>query len=107
MPDRAKILIGPSTFGELDDSPIIKLKNNGCDILDNPYKRKLSKNELLSLLKYDVIGIIAGLEQIDKEVIEKSKLKVISRCGSGISNVDTEAAKNRAILFFCTPYGPT
>ena len=102
-----KILIGPSSFAELDKTPLNRLKDAGCCIIDNPYKRKLTKPELLALLEDDVVGLIAGLEPLDREVMEKSHLKVISRCGSGMSNVDQVTAAELGIKVFSTPYGPT
>ena len=75
----SKILLGPSSFSEIDPSPINRLKEAGFGVVSNPYKRKFSKNELIELLQPDVIGLIAGLETIDVEVLEKTNLKVISR----------------------------
>ena len=54
-----------------------------------------------------VKGLIAGLETLDAEVMSKSELKVISRCGSGMSNVDIEAAGQYGIKVCSTPNGPT
>ncbi len=103
---KKKILLGPSSFAERDRQPLEKLLASGCEVIHNPYGRKLTKPELLQCLKKDVTGIIAGLEPLDKEVLEKSNLKVISRCGSGMSNVDLEAAKKLGIKVFSTPNGP-
>ena len=100
---KKKVLLGPSQMGK---SAIEKLEANGFDVIPNPFKRKLAKEELKALLK-DVDGIIAGLEPLDKEILGASSLKVISRCGSGISNVDLEATKNLGIQFYSTPLGPT
>ena len=102
-----KILIGPSSFAELDKTPLKMLESHGVQVIDNPYKRKLTKTELLELLADDVEGIIAGLEPLDREVFQKTKLKVISRVGSGLSNVDLEAAEEHGIIVKYTPYGPT
>ncbi len=102
-----KILIGTSSFAELDKTPLNRLKETGCCIIDNPYKRKLTKPELIELLEDDVVGLIAGLESLDREVMERSQLKVISRCGSGMSNVDLEAANKLGIKVCSTPFGPT
>ena len=103
---KEKVLIGPSSFAALDRSPIEKLVEGGFDIIENPYGRKLTKQELVELLP-GIIGLIAGLETLDEEVMRKSELKVISRCGSGISNVDIKSAKKLGIKVYCTPYGPT
>lgn len=102
-----KVLIGPSSFAELDRTPLNRLKEAGYCIINNPYKRKLTKPELIDLLEDDVVGLIAGLEPLDREVMEKSQLKVISRCGSGMSNVDLEAANKLGIKVCSTPFGPT
>ncbi|MFH1386114.1 MAG: NAD(P)-dependent oxidoreductase [bacterium] len=100
-----KILLGPSSFGSLDRSPISKLEEHGFAVIDNPYKRKLTKEELLALLP-GITGLIAGLETLDREVMTKSNLKIISRCGAGMSNVDQKAAKELGITVRNTPTAP-
>jgi len=102
-----KILVGTSSFSELDPTPRKKLENAGFEVIDNPYKRRLTKEEVLSLLKEDVIGLIAGLEPLDRDVLSLSHLKVLSRVGSGMANVDQVAAKELAISVCSTPDGPT
>lgn len=83
------------------------LMSSGYEVIDNPFKRKLTKEELLNLLSPDVVGLIAGLEPLDREVLQKSNLKVISRVGSGLSNIDMNAAKELGIKVCYTPSGPT
>ncbi len=107
MSEAKKILIGPSTFAEKDKSPMDLLRKSGYQIIDNPYKRKLTREELLQLLDFDVIGLIAGLETLDRAVLSKSKLKCISRVGSGMSNVDLVVAKELNIVVKSTPDVPT
>jgi len=102
-----KILIAPSSFSQLDKDPLNMLIKEGADIVMNPYKRRLTKAELFELLDDNTSGIIAGLEPLDKEVMSRSKLKVISRCGAGLSNVDLAAAKDLGIKVCYTPDGPT
>lgn len=101
-----KVLIGPSTFGLQDQAPLKCLRDAGCEVVENPYKRRLTKEELLELLADDVTSLIAGLETIDREVLEKTNLKVISRCGAGIENIDLEAAIQLGIKVCYTPFGP-
>lgn len=102
---KIKVLLATSSFGALDKIPIRKLEEAGFEVMNNPYKRKLKKEELFSLLP-EIEGIIAGLETLDREVMAGSKLKVISRCGSGLSNVDLEGAKELGIAVRSTPQGP-
>jgi len=102
-----KILIGPSSFAENDKTPLTRLIAAGYEVVDNPYKRKLTKGELLDLLTEDVVGLIAGLETLDRDVMAKSRIKMISRVGAGLSNVDLEAARDLGIEVFSTPDAPT
>jgi len=102
-----KILIGPSSFSAIDASPMECLRETGCEVIDNPFKRKLTKPELVGLLGDGVTGLIAGLEILDREVLENSQLKVISRCGAGMSNVDLKAAEELRVKVFSTPDAPT
>ncbi len=101
-----KVLIGPSSFASIDRSPMDRLIEVGCEIVDNPFRRKLTKSELMTQLDKGVTGLIAGLEPLDRDVLENSNLKVISRCGSGLSNVDLVAAKELGIKVFSTPDAP-
>ena len=101
-----KVLIGPSTFGFPDRAPLDSLIETGCQVIENPYKRKLTKGELFEFLTDDVVGLIAGLEPLDCEILKRSKLKVISRCGSGLSNIDLGAAKELGIKVRSTPDAP-
>jgi D-3-phosphoglycerate dehydrogenase / 2-oxoglutarate reductase len=102
-----KIIIGPSSFAETDKTPLNRLIAAGYEVIDNPYKRKLTMRELLDLLSEDVVGLIAGLETLDRKVLEKSRIQVISRVGVGLSNVDIDAARDLGIKVFNTPDAPT
>ena len=102
-----KILISTSTFGEYDNRPVAKLIGARFEVEMNPYNRKLKYDE--SLLHYrDKVGVIAGTEVISRDLLHNANsLKVISRCGSGIDNVDINAANQLGIKVFNTPHGPT
>lgn len=101
-----KILIAPSTFAAVDKSPLESLRRAGLDIIINPYGRKLNREELTALLS-GVTGIIAGLEPLDRAVLAASQLRVISRCGAGLDNVDLQAAQDLGIRVCSTPDAPT
>jgi D-3-phosphoglycerate dehydrogenase / 2-oxoglutarate reductase len=107
MSSASKILIGPSSFAENDKAPLNRLRAAGFEVTDNPFKRKLTKKELLDLLKDDIVGLIAGLETLDRDVLEKSHIQAISRVGAGLSNVDLDAARDLGIRVFNTPDAPT
>lgn len=101
-----KVLITTSSFGELDSGPLDKLNKSGFEVVKNPFGRKLTTQELKDLLP-GIIALIAGTETIDRETMEKSQLKVISRVGVGTDNVDLPAAKELGIIVKNTPDAPT
>ena len=103
---KQKVLLGTSSFGNPHAEPIELMQSHGLEVIPNPYGRKLTRDELIHLLP-GVDGLLAGLETVDRYVLEHSDLKVVSRCGSGISNVDVEACNERGIVFKYTPFGPT
>jgi D-3-phosphoglycerate dehydrogenase len=102
-----KIAITTSSFGKESSQPVDDLRRAGFELVLNPHGRKLTKPETVELLR-DADGLIAGTEALDREVLSQlPKLRVISRVGTAVDNVDREYAKERGIPVFNTPDGPT
>ncbi len=100
------IFLAPTTFGQFSDSPKILLDQNGYDIFTNQLGRKLESSEIIELAK-ESVGIIAGTEPYTKEVLQKlPHLKVISRLGVGMDNIDLETAKGMGIKVYKTQTTP-
>lgn len=103
----ARIAITTTSFAEHDAKPLEMLKGRGFEVVLNRKARKLKGEEVVSLCP-DAIGLIAGTETLDAAVMKGLKsLKVISRCGTGLENIDMDAAKKRGIRIFNTPDAPT
>lgn len=97
------IQITTSTFGKAGNKPIDYLKKNGVDFKMNPYQRKLTEEEAISLLQ-GVKGVIAGTEPYTENVLANlPDLKIISRCGIATDNIDLRAARERGIEIYNTP----
>jgi D-3-phosphoglycerate dehydrogenase len=102
-----KVLTSPSSFGQIDSKPFDLLRDNGYEIINNPYGRKLAEDEVITLAK-DCIGIVAGVEPLTEKVMDAlHNLKCISRVGVGMDNVDLAYAKQKGIIVVNTPDGPT
>ena len=102
-----KIAIGPSSFASVDKTPLEVLQSKGLEVINNPFSRKLTENEIIAHLK-GVDGLIAGLEPLNSNVFQKCPdLKAIARVGIGMENVDMEAAETHKIKVSNTPDGPT
>jgi D-3-phosphoglycerate dehydrogenase len=104
------VLVTTSTFSHEDAAPREELSRAGLAVQENPYRRRLTEAEVLELLeKTRALGMIAGLEPLTARVLERCAphLKVISRCGTGLDNVDLAAAERLGIRVFNTPGAPT
>lgn len=101
-----KVLISSRSFGKINSGAIELLKNQGLEPVINPHGKKLNEQEIIDLLDNSV-GIIAGTENITKKIISyNNSLKVISRYGIGLDNVDLKAAEQRNVLVYNTPETP-
>ena len=100
------ILIGPTTFGSSDPSPLQRIESAGYIVRRNPVGRKMTEVDLSTALQ-GAVGLIAGLEPLTENVLAGSTLQVISRCGVGVENVDMDAAQRLGIKVFSTPNAPT
>lgn len=102
-----KICISTTSFAEYDNSYLEQCRKKGFEIIFNPHGRKIREDELI-ILAQDAQGLIAGTESITEDVLLKlPNLKVISRCGTGLDNVDLNAARRLGIKVSNTPDAPT
>ena len=103
----SKVIITTSSFN-LESKEIKDIQSAGYEVVLSPYGRRLTEDEVKGMLAPDVVGMIAGVEPLTRDVIEGAQgLKVISRCGIGMDSVDTDAANDRAITVINTPDAPT
>ena len=98
-----KILITSRSFASISDKPIKMLTKKGYEIQRNNTGRPYEKEEMLKLIR-DVDGIIIGIDELSAEIIEEAnKLKVISKYGIGVDNIDINMATNKKIIVTNTP----
>ncbi|MEO7317584.1 MAG: phosphoglycerate dehydrogenase [Chthoniobacteraceae bacterium] len=103
------LLITTSSFGGKDDAALAALRAEGHEVVLNPFARTLTEAEIGALLaEHRPVGLIAGLEPLTEQVMRGAvaHLKVISRCGTGLDNVDLDAAKRLGIAVLNTPAAP-
>jgi len=105
----SRILITTTSFAKDNVSPLDLLQKAGYETIINPYGRKLTEDEVLNLLlEVKPVGMIAGVEPITARVLQLAVgLKVISRCGVGLENVDLNVARSLGITVTNTPDAPT
>lgn len=106
-PSSAKVAITTTSFAEYDRHPLAIVEGKGFKVVLNPYGRKMNAEEVLDICS-GAVGVIAGTETLNADIFRRlPDLKVISRCGTGLDNVDLETAKKLGIKVFSTPDAPT
>lgn len=89
------------------------LSKHGVELLERAgftvdVKTKLPKDELLREIKhYDGLIVRSGTKVTADVIAAAERLKVVGRAGSGLDNVDTQAATRRGIVVMNTPGGNT
>ncbi|MCJ7716880.1 MAG: phosphoglycerate dehydrogenase, partial [Anaerolineales bacterium] len=93
----------PTSYGSQDPALKTDLENLVGQVLYNTTGKPLSSVRLQEMLA-DVDGMIAGLDEIDAQALEKAAhLKIVARYGVGYNNVDLEAARKQGIIVTNTP----
>lgn len=90
---------------EVDPRCVDILTNNGIQVVKNT---KLSKEELLKEIpQYDGL-IVRSATKVTADIINAAtKLKIIGRAGTGVDNIDCNAATKNGVVVMNTPGGNT
>ena len=80
-----------------------RLEAEGVEIVRMNVRERLGEAELLPVIE-TIDGVVCGDDQFTERVLQSaSRLKVISKWGTGIDSIDTRAAKQLGIRVYCTP----
>ena len=98
-----KILVTPRSFASASNKPMKMLTEKGYEVQLNDIGRPYKKEEMLNLIS-DIDGIIIGIDELSAEIIEEAnELKVISKYGIGLDNIDINMATEKKITVTNTP----
>ena len=100
----SRVLVTARIFGHLSDAGFEIFRKRGIELVHNPYRGKgLNESQLIELIG-GVDGLLTGVDQVTRTVIEKAdRLKVISKFGTGVDNIDVEAASDKRIIVTNAP----
>jgi D-3-phosphoglycerate dehydrogenase len=101
-----KVLISTSSFSNVDQTPLDLLKKSEFEVVWPKKNQALTKEELKYFLK-DVDAVIAGTENYTANILDNSRVKIISRVGIGLDNIDFKITENLGIKVAFTPNAPT
>ena len=93
-----KIAITPRSLSEAGHSALSPLTEHGYELIYPAPGKTPSESDLIQAMP-GCVGWLAGVEPISAKVIQQaSDLKVISRNGVGVENIDMDAARSRDIV---------
>ncbi|MFB6291428.1 MAG: phosphoglycerate dehydrogenase [Candidatus Bipolaricaulia bacterium] len=100
------ILVTPRSFRRIEGTHWDKLRNSPYEVINSPHKEELMTEEEMKdyVTSKDIKGIIVGLDPLTEEVFDSANsLKVVSKYGTGLDNIDLEAAKRNGVTVTFTP----
>ena len=101
-----RVLIATYPFGRTGARPRELLEQAGCELLLNPLGRRLKAGEVKDLI-VDVDAVVAGTEPYTPDILQAaSRLRLISRVGIGLDNVDLAYCREHGIGVAYTPDAP-
>jgi len=100
---KGKILVTPRSLSKNGHPGLAELETAGYEVW-TPFPGQMPTEDQLIKILPDCIGYLAGVEKISAGLLEKCPgLRVISRNGVGIDNVDKKAAEKMGIRLKITP----
>jgi D-3-phosphoglycerate dehydrogenase len=98
-----KILVTARSFRKTPGRHKELLERSGHQVVESPLDRPLKEAEMVGLIS-GVDGAILGLDEVTAKVISAGeRLRVISRYGAGVDNVDLAAATASGVVVTNTP----
>ncbi len=98
-----KVLVTARSFRRLPGEHKRILQEAGCQLIETSNTQPLTEAEMMPLIG-DVDALIIGLDQVTAKVIEAGpRLKVVSKCGSGVDHIDLDAATRHGVVVTSTP----
>ncbi|MFN8449887.1 MAG: phosphoglycerate dehydrogenase [Anaerolineae bacterium] len=98
-----RVLVTATSYAMNDPTLRTDLEAAVGEVVYNPTEHPLTAHELAALVG-GIDGMIAGLDEINHEVIDAAdKLQIIARYGVGLDRVDLEAARRKGIVVTNTP----
>jgi D-3-phosphoglycerate dehydrogenase / 2-oxoglutarate reductase len=98
-----KVLSTSPSFGLYVSEPVEYLKSHHCEVELSPPGKAWSEEELIEKAK-GVDAIVVGFEKMSEPVIKGSrKLKIITKHGAGVDNIDMKAASAKGVVVTSAP----
>src|SRR2546427_10071060 len=99
----ARVLVTPRGFLDLEGEHLGILKQAGYEVIANPRLRTLTEDEMAAYIVGMDAGIVVDDPVTERRLDRASGLKVMSKLGTHVDNLDVEVASARHIPAAVTP----
>lgn len=92
------VIVTPRSLSAGDHPQLSRIRDAGLEVVFPSPGKQPSEEQLLEVIA-GAVGYLAGVEPITRKVLERAeRLKVISRNGTGVDNIDLEVARSLGIV---------
>jgi len=103
MSSTKKILVSSPTFGKYSPESRERLREYGCEFDDLLRTDDPDRETILSHVE-DAAAWVVGYTPVDEEALSRaSNLEIVAKHGTGVDNVDLEAAKEHGVVVANAP----
>ena len=97
MTRKMKVLVTATNYSTLCAEAKKLLESNNCEVIENPFGRPMTFDELKGYVP-NADAVVVGVDTWDESVFRIApNLKVLSRFGVGVDNIDIEKAREFGI----------
>ena len=94
---KMKILVTATNYSALCAAGKQLLESNGCEIVENPFGRPMTFDELKDYVP-QADAVVVGVDTWNEAVFRIApNLKILARFGVGVDNIDIEKARESGI----------
>lgn len=98
-----KIICTSPTFGQYSKKAVEMLENEGYELVRIPAEEWQDPTQLVNYVQ-NAHGWISGVSKCTRDILEKAPLlKVVTKHGTGVDNIDLEAAKEKNVVVANAP----
>lgn len=97
MTKKMKVLVTATNYSTLCAEAKTLLESNNCEVIENPFGRPMTFDELKNYVP-QADAVVVGVDTWDESVFKIApNLKILSRFGVGVDNIDIEKAREFGI----------
>lgn len=96
------IAISPRSFRQVEGRHQELLARSGLEARYPGVDRRLTEEEMVDLVS-GCPALVVGIDPVTARVLDAGPLRVVAKYGSGLDNIDVEAARARSVKVSATP----